>query len=116
RHTRFDCDWSSDVCSSDLSAGRKASAAAPPKSLALVVTALLSATSLLNAEENLDKKPDPAAHTVIVPFDTRNLPGAAHAQANRFYLDYADFQRLWALAKENRQPEKLPEDTGVPEA
>src|SRR2546430_12316735 len=21
RHTRFDCDWSSDVCSSDLSAG-----------------------------------------------------------------------------------------------
>src|SRR2546427_9064158 len=22
RHTRFDCDWSSDVCSSDLSAGR----------------------------------------------------------------------------------------------
>src|SRR3990167_9881849 len=24
RHTRFDCDWSSDVCSSDLSAGRLA--------------------------------------------------------------------------------------------
>src|SRR5205085_6399159 len=22
RHTRFDCDWSSDVCSSDLSRGR----------------------------------------------------------------------------------------------
>src|SRR2546430_7400664 len=22
RHTRFDCDWSSDVCSSDLSASR----------------------------------------------------------------------------------------------
>src|SRR5256886_16812784 len=22
RHTRFDCDWSSDVCSSDLEAGR----------------------------------------------------------------------------------------------
>src|SRR5688572_33383454 len=22
RHTRFDCDWSSDVCSSDLAAGR----------------------------------------------------------------------------------------------
>src|SRR5688572_33272135 len=22
RHTRFDCDWSSDVCSSDLGAGR----------------------------------------------------------------------------------------------
>src|SRR5205085_4856628 len=23
RHTRFDCDWSSDVCSSDLSAGSR---------------------------------------------------------------------------------------------
>src|SRR2546427_4833498 len=23
RHTRFDCDWSSDVCSSDLGDGRK---------------------------------------------------------------------------------------------
>src|SRR2546427_1553113 len=23
RHTRFDCDWSSDVCSSDLSARRR---------------------------------------------------------------------------------------------
>src|SRR2546430_12413142 len=23
RHTRFDCDWSSDVCSSDLTCGRK---------------------------------------------------------------------------------------------
>src|SRR2546427_938739 len=24
RHTRFDCDWSSDVCSSDLAVGRLA--------------------------------------------------------------------------------------------
>src|SRR2546427_6442402 len=24
RHTRFDCDWSSDVCSSDLGRGRRA--------------------------------------------------------------------------------------------
>src|SRR2546427_3399018 len=27
RHTRFDCDWSSDVCSSDLSLRRRVSAA-----------------------------------------------------------------------------------------
>src|SRR5688572_25520402 len=26
RHTRFDCDWSSDVCSSDLSASPRATA------------------------------------------------------------------------------------------
>src|SRR5256886_12023568 len=29
RHTRFDCDWSSDVCSSDLSIGSLLSALAP---------------------------------------------------------------------------------------
>src|SRR5205085_9410229 len=28
RHTRFDCDWSSDVCSSDLQRGRPSVAAA----------------------------------------------------------------------------------------
>src|SRR5256886_5894274 len=28
RHTRFDCDWSSDVCSSDLACDRKRSAGA----------------------------------------------------------------------------------------
>src|SRR2546430_14256479 len=28
RHTRFDCDWSSDVCSSDLDLDRKADVAA----------------------------------------------------------------------------------------
>src|SRR5688572_31545622 len=27
RHTRFDCDWSSDVCSSDLSPAAKSSSA-----------------------------------------------------------------------------------------
>src|SRR3989475_10583710 len=29
RHTRFDCDWSSDVCSSDLRRGPKKAAARP---------------------------------------------------------------------------------------
>src|SRR2546427_12010531 len=30
RHTRFDCDWSSDVCSSDLELHRPAPGHAPP--------------------------------------------------------------------------------------
>src|SRR2546430_5521228 len=30
RHTRFDCDWSSDVCSSDLIAGRSPTASFLP--------------------------------------------------------------------------------------
>src|SRR5260370_29414690 len=29
RHTRFKCDWSSDVCSSDLTPGRRGSAGSP---------------------------------------------------------------------------------------
>src|SRR5438270_9637091 len=33
RHTRFDCDWSSDVCSSDLESGRVPPAR--PEALAL---------------------------------------------------------------------------------
>src|SRR3989475_3212877 len=32
RHTRFDCDWSSDVCSSDLSSpGRRSTRSSPPR-------------------------------------------------------------------------------------
>src|SRR2546427_8840695 len=30
RHTRFDCDWSSDVCSSDLHVARSPRPGAPP--------------------------------------------------------------------------------------
>src|SRR5256886_12466832 len=33
RHTRFDCDWSSDVCSSDLSQDGSSNDAAAPKTL-----------------------------------------------------------------------------------
>src|SRR2546427_8232022 len=32
RHTRFDCDWSSDVCSSDLGAGERRRTTATPVS------------------------------------------------------------------------------------
>ena len=57
-----------------------------------------------------DPKPDPAAHTVIVPYDAKVKPDAA--KPDRFYLDYADFQRLWDLAKENRRPAKPVVETG----
>src|SRR2546430_11806743 len=35
RHTRFDCDWSSDVCSSDLSAPRKGADTEQPVEITL---------------------------------------------------------------------------------
>lgn len=62
------------------------------------------------------EKPDPAAHTVIVPYELSQPRDPRHA--NRYYLDYAEFQRLWELAKENRRPVK-PGDAdgkGPPEA
>lgn len=82
--------------------------------VAIIAAVSLSCALPLAGEEDLTTKPDPATHTVIVPFDAKkpiDLP-----KADRFYLDYADFQRLWALAKENRRPEKVETDTGAPEA
>src|SRR5256886_10659319 len=42
RHTRFDCDWSSDVCSSDLNP-RKKSIICHPSSLLLLAKFLFAA-------------------------------------------------------------------------
>src|SRR2546430_10927658 len=54
RHTRFDCDWSSDVCSSDLMFD-----CVLPTRLARNGTAFTStgAVNLKNAEFTLDKSP-----------------------------------------------------------
>jgi autotransporter-associated beta strand protein len=54
--------------------------------------------------------PDPAAHSVIVPYDGK-APDTS-AGPKRYYLDYADFKRLWETAKENRRP-PIPEQEGV---
>ncbi|WP_395741963.1 tol-pal system YbgF family protein [Prosthecobacter sp.] len=51
--------------------------------------------------------PDPAAHTVIIPYDVKLPPD--HQTPQRFYLGYDEFQRLWKLAKENRRA--LPPET-----
>src|SRR2546430_12440168 len=47
RHTRFDCDWSSDVCSSDLSASpRKRLRALPIRSVAFANSLLARAARI----------------------------------------------------------------------
>src|SRR2546430_325123 len=38
RHTRFDCDWSSDVCSSDLNSLRELPDVQPPGTLRVEIT------------------------------------------------------------------------------
>src|SRR2546430_11351501 len=45
RHTRFDCDWSSDVCSSDLSPG-----AAPPARLSSSCASSTASTEWIRAK------------------------------------------------------------------
>src|SRR2546430_5841878 len=55
RHTRFDCDWSSDVCSSDLGTGPLSSSSAWPLLAAWAAfglfTILCSAAVALNADK-----------------------------------------------------------------
>jgi tetratricopeptide (TPR) repeat protein len=74
-----------------------------PQTATSLLLALLSLASSLSAED----QPDPAAHTVIIPYDAK-LPLASQ-KAERFYLGYDDFQRLWKQAKENRRA--LPVET-----
>ena len=71
------------------------------------VLLLFSVFSFQFSAFSAEDVPDPAAHTVIVPYDGKKPPNVQ--QATRFYLDYAEFQRLWELAKENRRPAK-PDD------
>lgn len=54
------------------------------------------------------RDPDPAAHTVIVPYD--GSKPVAEQKAQRVYLPYDSFQKLWQQAKENRRPELTPPD------
>src|SRR2546427_2291367 len=43
RHTRFDCDWSSDVCSSDLDGVRDEERPVPPAERAYLLHRLMGA-------------------------------------------------------------------------
>src|SRR5580692_1017635 len=63
RHTRFDCDWSSDVCSSDLVGFRYEVPQGEMQLLSSVELALHSA--------------DPADHTSHAPTQLLNLSGSS---------------------------------------
>lgn len=56
--------------------------------------------------------PLPTAHKVVVPFnhDPENPQLPIPEDARRYYLDYATFDRLWKLAKENRIRENTASD------
>ncbi|MDB6005901.1 MAG: hypothetical protein JWR15_2888, partial [Prosthecobacter sp.] len=75
-----------------------------PQTATSLLLALLSLASSLNAQS---PPPDPASHTVIIPYDIKQP--LSTQKAERYYLAYEEFQRLWKLAKENRRA--LPTDT-----
>src|SRR2546430_10089102 len=52
RHTRFDCDWSSDVCSSDLAVPSFGSASDPTETFTIEVSILW----LITAKGDLPRK------------------------------------------------------------
>src|SRR5688572_33462939 len=51
RHTMFDCDWSSDVCSSDLSVLARAAVSAPAPVAAPAPAAALATAAVARSEE-----------------------------------------------------------------
>lgn len=67
------------------------------------IISFFALSASLTAEDKTAKKEpaDPAAHTVIVPYDAKQP--LAGQKAERFYLGYEEFQRLWKAAKENRR-------------
>ena len=82
---------------------------------AAVACVFMMFSGTLTHAADLPLPPDPAAHTVLIPFDeTKPLSGA---KPERYFLDRADFERLWSLAKENRKPEKIVDtDNDKPQA
>lgn len=74
-------------------------------SVLLHLSLLTSLFIVTNAHAEPPPPADPAAHTVLIPFD-QSKP-LANQKPQRYYLDRADFERLWSLAKENRKPEKV---------
>ncbi|MDP1591160.1 MAG: hypothetical protein Q8M07_25625, partial [Prosthecobacter sp.] len=67
-------------------------------SLCWTASGLFALRSTLSAQA---PPADPAAHTVIVPYDPKQP--LETQKAERFYLGYEEFQRLWKTAKENRR-------------
>jgi autotransporter-associated beta strand protein len=72
--------------------------------IATMLTAFLCGSS---TADQTKLPPDPASHTVVVPYDLKKPLKAQKPQ--RYYLDRESFERLWSLVKENRRPEK-PDD------
>src|SRR2546430_13428073 len=70
RHTRFDCDWSSDVCSSDLQpqGARSCTSAMAGQIMRLAIRAY-SAVSNRKFNSGVEGSVQPAAREVSLPYE-----------------------------------------------
>lgn len=71
---------------------------------------LVSTSGFAHAGES-KLAPDPAAHTVVVPYDVKKP--LKDQKPQRYYLNRETFDRLWSLAKENRKPERESEESSL---
>src|SRR5256886_6535835 len=77
RHTRFDCDWSSDVCSSDLRSARSPAGLTPLVRQALVCAACTELPGLKLSTRR--RSPD-----VFAAMETRTpIPAACRSEERR---------------------------------
>src|SRR5688572_31938281 len=75
RHTRFDCDWSSDVCSSDLLAATGATLVHPYADAAVIAGQGTAALELLAAAGPLD--------ALVVPVGGGGLAAGTRSEERR---------------------------------
>lgn len=77
-----------------------------------VVLAFAFVFRALDGRADAEKRvADPAAHTVVVPYNVKKP--LKDQKAQRYYLNRETFERLWSLAKENRKPERESEQTSL---
>src|SRR2546427_4457453 len=73
RHTRFDCDWSSDVCSSDLTIAIKASTPPSPLLSARMITMwYLIVTTITSDQNTIDRTPSTFPGVTLMPWGPEN--------------------------------------------
>src|SRR5688572_21625032 len=73
RHTRFDCDWSSDVCSSDLAPGAASGVQVPPDQPVRLV--LQPSSAVEGRTVDPDGKPVAGVRVFVHPSDPVNVGG-----------------------------------------
>src|SRR2546430_15713852 len=94
RHTRFDCDWSSDVCSSDLEAGR--GPLAGPVVAAAVIPDPKRVPRGLDDSKKLDR---PTREKLYAKICASAEVAVAFAPPMRIDRDNILRASLWALAR-----------------